>query len=129
MRTCGCRWQSITPELNKSVSALLAKLKGFQDRLKATDPLKAKMRRRFVLGLREVRRGVMARKVKAVIMTPNIEQVESKGGLDTFVGDIIEACAKDREDDDDGIEIDQIPVSRNLSRLLLLLRPRFREAK
>ena len=71
------------------------------------------MRRRFVLGLREVRRGVMARKVKAVIMTPNIEQVETKGGLDTFVSDIIEACAKDREDDDDTIEIDQIPVGGN----------------
>ena len=102
--------QSITPELNKSVSALLAKLKGFQDRLKANDPAKAKTRKRFVLGLREVRRGVMARKVKAVIMTPNIEQVETKGGLDTFVSDIIEECAKDREDDDDTIEIDQIPV-------------------
>ena len=88
----------------------MAKLKYFQDRLKATDPVKAKMRRRFVLGLREVRRGVMARKVKAVIMTPNIEQVETKGGLDTFVSDIIDVCAKDREDGDASIEIEQIPV-------------------
>ena len=102
--------QSITPELNKSVSALLAKLKYFQERLKATDPVKAKMRRRFVLGLREVRRGVMARKVKAVIMTPNIEQVETKGGLDTFVSDIIRECAKNREEDDPTIEMEQIPV-------------------
>ena len=108
--------QLITPELNAAVSALLGKLKYFQDRLKTQDPVKAKMRKRFVLGLREVRRGVMARKVKAVIMTPNIEQVEAKGGLDTFVKDIIEACAKNREDGEEGIEIEQIPVVFALSR-------------
>ena len=81
----------------------MGKLEYFQERLKATDPVKAQMRRRFVLGLCEVRRDVLARKVKAVIMAPNIER-------NMFVSDIIQECAKNREEDDPTIEIEQIPV-------------------
>jgi ribosomal protein L7Ae-like RNA K-turn-binding protein len=108
--------QLITPELNAAVTALLQKLKFFQDRLKAQDAVKAKMRRRFVLGLREVRRGVLARKVKCVIMTPNIEKVEAHGGLDSFITQIITECEKDREDGDEDIEIDKIPLVFALTR-------------
>ena len=108
--------QVIAPGLNVAVTALLQKLKFFQDRLKAQDPVKAKMRKRFVLGLREVRRGVLSRKVKCVIMTPNIEQVGSQGGLDGFVSDIMTECEKDREDGDENIEIDRIPLVFALTR-------------
>jgi ribosomal protein L7Ae-like RNA K-turn-binding protein len=108
--------QVITEELNTTVAALLKKLKFFQDRLKMTDPIKAKMRKRFVLGLREVRKGVRSRKIKCVILTPNIEQIDSKGGLDTFIDEILEECNKTCEDDDQNVEIPRIPVVFALSR-------------
>ena len=81
--------QVITNELNGSVSALLKKLKGFQDRLYHTDKIKAKMRRRLLYGLREVAKSVNVKSSKAIIIAPNIEQIESEGGLDDRIAQII----------------------------------------
>ena len=81
--------QVITNELNGSISALLKKLKGFQDRLYHTDKIKAKMRRRLLYGLREVAKSVNVQSSKAIIIAPNIEQIESEGGLDDRIAQII----------------------------------------
>jgi hypothetical protein len=54
------------------------------------DPTRAKQRpRRLVLGMREVKKGVKAKKIIAVIVSPNIESLSS---LDERVNEIIRLC-------------------------------------
>jgi ribosomal protein L7Ae-like RNA K-turn-binding protein len=52
----------------------------------------AALRRCYVCGLREVRKAIKGGKAKAVLLAPNIEQVEAEGGLNESVGAILEAC-------------------------------------
>ena len=42
-------------------------------------PLQAKSKRRFVLGLREVTKHLKLKKIKCVIVSPNLEKIQSKG--------------------------------------------------
>ena len=72
--------QVITAELNDATQTCVAELKRFQDRLYFKDPIKAKMRRRLVFGLREVTKGVQLEKAKCVIVAPNIEETDQAGG-------------------------------------------------
>jgi len=81
--------QVISVELNASVVACLGELKRFQDRAYFKDPVKAKMRRRLVFGLREVTKAVQLKRAKAVVVAPNIERIESEGGLDEVINQII----------------------------------------
>lgn len=81
--------QTITDELNAATTSMLVRLKGFQDRLYHQDKIKAKMRRRLLYGLREVAKSVDAKTSKAVVIAPNIEQIESEGGLDDRINEII----------------------------------------
>ena len=71
--------QVVTPEVNKSVVECIGELKRFQDRLYFKDPIKAKMRRRLVFGLREVHKSVTLQRAKAVVVAPNIEETEQEG--------------------------------------------------
>ena len=82
--------QIITNELNESTKTLLSTLKRFQDRLYHTDKIKAKQRRRLLYGLREVAKSVDAGTSKVIILAPNIEKIESEGGLDDRINEIIE---------------------------------------
>jgi len=43
--------------------------------------LKARARRRYVLGLREVTKHLKMHKLKCVIISPNLERVQSKGRI------------------------------------------------
>ena len=43
------------------------------------DPIKAKMRRRLVMGIREVTKHLKLKKLKCVIISPNLEKIQSKG--------------------------------------------------
>ena len=88
--------QIITDELNEATKTLLSTLKRFQDRLYHTDKIKAKMRRRLLFGLREVAKSVDARTSKVVVIAPNIEKIESEGGLDDRVRQII-ADAREKD--------------------------------
>ena len=88
--------QIITDELNESTKTLLSTLKRFQDRLYHTDKIKAKQRRRLLYGLREVAKSVDAGTSKAIVLAPNIERIESEGGLDDRINQIIELA---REND------------------------------
>ena len=81
--------QVISKELNASVVECVGELKRFQDRAYFKDPVKAKMRRRLVFGLREVAKAVQLKRAKAVVVAPNIERIESEGGLDDVVSSII----------------------------------------
>jgi selenocysteine insertion sequence-binding protein 2 len=50
------------------------------------------MRRWYVCGLREVRKAIKSGKARAVLLAPNIEQIEAEGGLNDSVDDIIASC-------------------------------------
>lgn len=54
------------------------------------------MRRRLLFGLREVAKSVDARTSKVVVIAPNIEKIESEGGLDDRVRQII-ADAREKD--------------------------------
>ncbi len=68
----------------------------FQDRQHAKDPEKAKSKRRYVLGLREIRKFLQVKKVTLLLLAPDVESVESKGGLNDVIGDLVK-LAKENE--------------------------------
>uniref|UniRef100_W5N1D0 SECIS binding protein 2 n=1 Tax=Lepisosteus oculatus TaxID=7918 RepID=W5N1D0_LEPOC len=84
--------QVLSKDVDNCVISLLKELVRFQDRLYQKDPMKARMKRRLVMGLREVLKHLKLRKVKCVIISPNCERIESKGGLDEALHNIIDTC-------------------------------------
>jgi len=79
----------LSPELDSTVSLLMADLVRFQDKQHAKDPVKAKAKRRFVVGLREVAKFLKVKKINCIILAPDIERVETEGGLDDAVSKLI----------------------------------------
>lgn len=65
----------------------------FQDRLFHKDPLKAKIRKRLSFGLREVSKYVALKKLKCIILAPDIEKTKIDGILDRTVEALIESAA------------------------------------
>ncbi|XP_013012741.2 selenocysteine insertion sequence-binding protein 2 isoform X3 [Cavia porcellus] len=87
--------QMLSKEVDACVTDLLKELVRFQDRMYQKDPVKAKTKRRLVLGLREVLKHLKLRKLKCIIISPNCEKIQSKGGLDDTLHTIIDyACAQ-----------------------------------
>ncbi|XP_037337819.2 selenocysteine insertion sequence-binding protein 2-like [Pungitius pungitius] len=84
--------QMLSKDVDECVTTLLKELVRFQDRLYQKDPMKARMKRRIVMGLREVLKHLKLRKVKCVILSPNCERIQSKGGLDEALYTIIDTC-------------------------------------
>uniref|UniRef100_A0A8C8B6U5 SECIS binding protein 2 n=1 Tax=Otus sunia TaxID=257818 RepID=A0A8C8B6U5_9STRI len=84
--------QVLSKEVDSCVTDLLKELVRFQDRLYQKDPIKAKIKRRLVMGLREVLKHLKLKKLKCVIISPNCEKIQSKGGLDETLHNIID-CA------------------------------------
>ncbi|XP_032628267.1 selenocysteine insertion sequence-binding protein 2 isoform X5 [Chelonoidis abingdonii] len=84
--------QVLSKEVDSCVTDLLKELVRFQDRLYQKDPVKAKTKRRLVMGLREVLKHLKLKKLKCVIISPNCEKIQSKGGLDETLHTIID-CA------------------------------------
>ncbi|XP_045145351.1 selenocysteine insertion sequence-binding protein 2 isoform X2 [Echinops telfairi] len=85
--------QMLSKEVDACVMDLLKELVRFQDRMYQKDPVKAKTKRRLVLGLREVLKHLKLKKLKCVIISPNCEKIQSKGGLDDTLHTIINyAC-------------------------------------
>ncbi|XP_071658387.1 selenocysteine insertion sequence-binding protein 2 isoform X9 [Patagioenas fasciata] len=84
--------QVLSKEVDSCVTDLLKELVRFQDRLYQRDPVKAKIKRRLVMGLREVSKHLKLKKLKCVIISPNCEKSQSKGGLDDTLHNIID-CA------------------------------------
>jgi ribosomal protein L7Ae-like RNA K-turn-binding protein len=74
-----CVNQLPTPELDALVVEMLSNLFRFQERLRLTSPAKAKAKRRLVMGIREVLRGLRAGNVKMVIAAPNIDTAAVTG--------------------------------------------------
>ncbi|XP_073201009.1 selenocysteine insertion sequence-binding protein 2 isoform X3 [Lepidochelys kempii] len=84
--------QVLSKEVDSCVTDLLKELVRFQDRLYQKDPVKAKTKRRLVMGLREVLKHLKLKKLKCVVISPNCEKIQSKGGLDETLHTII-GCA------------------------------------
>ncbi|CAB1118304.1 unnamed protein product [Ectocarpus sp. CCAP 1310/34] len=82
-------------EANDLVFEMLQLLFKFQERARLSDPAKAKTRRRLVIGLREVLRGVKAKKVRLLIVAPNVDAVGGEGGLDDKVVEIIDKAREE----------------------------------
>jgi selenocysteine insertion sequence-binding protein 2 len=79
-------------ELNASAGAFLERLLAFQTRAYQRDPIRAKAKRRFVVGFREVGKTLDRNRARCVIIAPDIERIQSNGGLDDMVASIIESC-------------------------------------
>ena len=54
------------------------------------NPTKAKTKRRYVMGIREVTKHLKLKKLKCVILAPNCEKIQAKGGLDDAINFIIQ---------------------------------------
>jgi len=89
----------LTPALDASVRALLVQLKEWQDRVyTAHGADKGRLKRRVVVGLREVRRDVFVDKAKLVIVASDIRASPTPGSLDAKVAEIC-ALADERNVD------------------------------
>ncbi|KAG1671578.1 Selenocysteine insertion sequence-binding protein 2 [Nymphon striatum] len=86
--------QYLGPDIDRSVELLLADLTRFQDRQYHQNPVKAKAKRRIVLGLKEVTKHVKNGKVKCVIVAPNLERSQAKGGLDDALRNLLLASCE-----------------------------------
>ena len=63
---------------------LLQDVVRFQDRQYNKDPVKAKARRRYIVGLREVKKFLVVKKVRLVVIAPDLENVEGKGKQEIY---------------------------------------------
>ncbi|KAL7405438.1 hypothetical protein ABVT39_000743 [Epinephelus coioides] len=88
--------QVLSKEIDESVTMLLQELVRFQERVYQKDPTKAKSKRRLVMGLREVTKHMKLHKIKCVIISPNCEKIQAKGGLDEALYNVI-AMAREQE--------------------------------
>uniref|UniRef100_A0A3B3Q841 SECIS binding protein 2 like n=1 Tax=Paramormyrops kingsleyae TaxID=1676925 RepID=A0A3B3Q841_9TELE len=88
--------QVLNKEIDESATLLLQELVRFQERVYQRDPGKAKAKRRLVMGLREVTKHMKLLKIKCVIISPNCEKIQSKGGLDEALYNVI-AMAREQE--------------------------------
>lgn len=84
--------QILDKDIDTCCTSLLHELVRFQDRMYHKDPTKAKSKRRVVLGLREVTKHLKLKKIKCVIISPNLEKIQSKGGLDEALNNILTMC-------------------------------------
>ena len=69
----------VKEEINTCVEHFLVDLARFQDRMYLKDPIKAKAKRRYVCGLREVLKHLKLKKLKCVILPPNLDRIQSEG--------------------------------------------------
>eukprot|EP01080_Neovahlkampfia_damariscottae_P006333 gene6333-10340_t len=88
--------QLLSPELDETVIELLKKLTKFQTKLKNTQPLKYKSKKRYVIGLREVERAIKSKRIRSIIIAPNIDKIVSPGGLDEVVIDLLNLAYENR---------------------------------
>lgn len=86
----------LSAELDACVSLLVKDLVRFQDRQFEKDPIKAKARKRYVVGLREIKKFLQVKKLTILILAPDVEPVQTKGGLDDFISELI-ALARENE--------------------------------
>lgn len=82
--------QIVNREIDVVCFLLLREIVRFQDRMYHKNPAKAKSKRRYVMGIREVTKHLKLGKLKCVILAPNCEKIQAKGGLDDAINTIIQ---------------------------------------
>ncbi|KAK7866296.1 hypothetical protein R5R35_007124 [Gryllus longicercus] len=75
----------ITPDILSAATSLLEDIVKFHDRQFAHSPLKASAKRRHVTGLKEVHKFLALRRVRLLVIAPDLEPTTSSGGLDDLV--------------------------------------------
>lgn len=81
--------QMVTKEIDACCTTLLQTLVKFQERQYNRDgPAKAKSKRRIVMGLREVSKHLEKKKIQCIVISPNLEKIQSKGGIDDVLNKI-----------------------------------------
>jgi selenocysteine insertion sequence-binding protein 2 len=87
--------QLIDRQLDELCIQLLLTLKRFQDRKKQqfqSNPERARCKRRFVHGIREVTKHLRLQRLKCVLIAPDCQSIESQGGLNDALEKIINLC-------------------------------------
>jgi len=77
------------PQVYRAIALLLYNCLQFNK-----DPVKAKARRRYVVGLREVKKFLVVKKVRLVVIAPDLENVEGKGGLNECIEELKRLAAE-----------------------------------
>ncbi|XP_013772977.1 uncharacterized protein LOC106458066 isoform X2 [Limulus polyphemus] len=95
----------IKDEVNELLKTMLQDLVRFQDRLYHKDPVKAKMKKRMIVGLREVTKYLKLKKLKCVVIAPDLERTQTSGGLDDTLQKIL-----------DLIDVHNVPLVFGLTR-------------
>jgi selenocysteine insertion sequence-binding protein 2 len=86
----------LSKDIDELVIQLIQDIVRFQDRQFAKDPLKAKSKKRYVVGLREIKKFLQVKKITLLILAPDVETVQIKGGLDDTISELIR-LAKENE--------------------------------
>lgn len=87
--------QLIDRQLDELCIQFLLALKRFQDRKKQqlqNNPERARQKRRFVHGIREVTKHLRLQRLKCVLIAPDCQSIESQGGLNDAIHQIIDLC-------------------------------------
>ncbi len=87
--------QLIDRQLDELCIQLLLTLKRFQDRKKQqfqSNPERARGKRRFVHGIREVTKHLRLQRLKCVLIAPDCQSIHSRGGLNDALEQIINLC-------------------------------------
>uniref|UniRef100_A0A1B6KUA9 Ribosomal protein eL8/eL30/eS12/Gadd45 domain-containing protein n=1 Tax=Graphocephala atropunctata TaxID=36148 RepID=A0A1B6KUA9_9HEMI len=79
----------LTEELTAAVCALLEKVAQFQDRTFAQNPIKANAKRRYVAGLHQTNKYLLVKRVKLLVIAPDLEISPGEGGLDEKINSFI----------------------------------------
>ena len=82
--------QIVNREIDEVCLLLLHEIVRFQDRLYQKSAARAKAKRRYVMGIREVTKHLRLRRLRCVILAPNCEKIQAKGGLDDAINAIIQ---------------------------------------
>lgn len=73
----------VTEDLNLLVKSFLSDVVRFQEQSYKRDPIKGNAKRRYIVGLREVRKFIIVKKIKLIIIAPDIRTIVENGWLDS----------------------------------------------
>ncbi|KAF2894228.1 hypothetical protein ILUMI_11953 [Ignelater luminosus] len=80
----------ITEELDEAVKTFISGIVGLQEKLYNRDPIKGVAKRRYTVGLHEVKKYLHLNKVKIVIIAPDLKLTKRDGALYLAVKEIID---------------------------------------
>jgi ribosomal protein L7Ae-like RNA K-turn-binding protein len=84
--------QDMSPELDAIVSEMISTACFYQERQRMDDSRKGAVKRRLLIGLREVLKACKNGKARAVVVAPNLEKTSTEDSISDVVVEIIRAC-------------------------------------